>query len=94
MNKPKLSVKITSMADPTITRTFNKATGLKKVSIDGGNNSIPYYGIVSRAGQVELIDMPYKDEEGEYLDGWIKVQSDRNIFPDVSVDIYINCLQL
>ena len=86
MNKPKLSVKITSISDPTITKTYTKANGLRNLSIDGVSNTLPYYGIISRAGSVELIDMPDKENQN----GWLKTQSDNNILPDVSIEVILN----
>lgn len=84
MDKPKLSVKITSIEKPNITKIYTKANGLKSLTIDGVSNTSPYYGIISRGGSVTLID----------VDGWLKEQSDNNILPDVTVDVYINnCLQ-
>lgn len=80
INKPKLSVVITSLNDPSITKTFTKANGLTNLSIDGISNTSPYYGIISRSGSVEIIDK----------DGWLKQQSDNNVFPDISIDIYID----
>lgn len=80
MTKPKLSVVITSLSDPTISKEYNKANGLKSVTIDGVADSLPYYGIISMTGSIQIIDR----------DGWLKEQSDNNIFPDVSIDIYID----
>lgn len=80
IEKPKLSVKITSIVDPTITKTYTKANGLRGLTVDGVSNNIPYYGIISRAGSVELID-----EEG-----WLREQSDENILPEVTIDVILN----
>lgn len=82
MNKPKLSVTITALnlvGEETEfrTHTYTKANGLKNITIDGVSNDLPYYGIISRGGNVNIID----------IDGWLKVQSDDNVFPDVSIDI-------
>lgn len=80
MTKPKLSVVITSLNDPTIKKEYNKANGLKNVTIDGVSDNLPYYGIISMTGSVQIIDK----------EGWLKTQSDNNIFPDISIDIYID----
>lgn len=80
MIKPKLSVVITSLNSPTIKKEYNKANGLKNITIDGVSNTVPHYGIIPMAGSVQLIDK----------DDWIKTQSDNNILPDVSVDIYVD----
>lgn len=80
MTKPKVSVVITSIDNPTITKTYNKANGLKSLRIDGVANTTPHYGITPMAGSVELIDK----------DGWLKTQSDNNVLPDVSINIYID----
>lgn len=84
MNKPKLSVTITSLDDNTITKTFSKANGLKSLTINGVSNELPYYGIISRTGTIEIID----DED------WFKEQSDANVLPDVGIEINVDGVML
>ena len=80
MNKPKLSIKISSIEDPTIFKIFTKSNGLKNVAIDGISGESPYYGIISKSGTVEIVDS----------DGWIKQQSDNNILPEIKIDLYVD----
>lgn len=77
---PKISIKITSNNDSSIYKVYNKSNGLKSVTIDGINRSLPNYGIISMSGSLNIIDS----------DGWLKVQSDNNILPDVTIDIYLD----
>lgn len=84
MENTNITVRITSINNPLITKIYNKSNGLRSVDISGTKNTIPYYGIISRAGSVTLIDQ----------DGWLKAQSDNNILPDVLIDIFVdNVLQ-
>nr|DAE27599.1 MAG TPA: hypothetical protein [virus sp. cti5L29] len=76
----KIAVTITSIDNPAITKTFNKANGLTSLSTSGLKNNPPSYDIVSKSGSVEIIDK----------DGWLREQSDNNIFPNVTIDIYID----
>ena len=80
MTPPKASVKITAIDNSEITKTYTKTNGLKAFSVSGLSNNPPYYGIISRTGELEIID----------ADGWFKEQSDNNILPDVNIDIYID----
>ncbi len=80
MDKPQLSVIITSIDNPTITKEFNKANGLLSLDISGTSNTSPYYGIISRSGTLTIIDK----------EGWLKEQSDNNVLPDVTISIYLN----
>lgn len=80
MTKPKLSVKISSIANPSISKIFTKANGLRKVTIEGIKNQLPFYGIISRSGNLDIIDS----------EGWLKQLSDSNIMPDISIDVYVD----
>lgn len=81
---PKISVKIISNNNNSIYKIYNKSNGLKGVTIEGVNRSLPSYGIISMSGSLNIIDS----------DGWLKTQSDNDILPDVTIDIYLdNVLQ-
>ena len=80
MDKPRLSVTITSLEDESITKTYSKVNGLKSLNISGVSNELPYYGIISRSGAIEIID----DE------GWLKEQSDNNVLPEVKIIVSID----
>lgn len=84
VNKPKLSVTITSLSDETITKTYTKANGLLSVEVNGVSNELPYYGIISRTGTIEIID----------IDGWLKQQSDTNVLPEIGIEVKLNGVTL
>lgn len=83
-SKPTLSIRITgiynNVGENNEGVTFNKSNGLKSLSIEWGQESSPYYGIVSKAGELHIID-----EQNE-----IRKMSDNNILPDINVDIYLD----
>ena len=80
MAKPKMSVRISSILNPNISKTFTKANGLRNVTVEGVKNQLPFYGIISRSGSVDIID----------AEGWIKEQSESNVLPDISIDVFID----
>lgn len=80
MDRPKMTVIVTSAKDKTIFKEFNKANGLLSLDVSGLSNTVPYYGIISRSGTLTIIDK----------EGWLKEQSDNNILPDVTIDIFLN----
>lgn len=84
VNKPKLSITITSLSDETITKTYTKANGLLSLTINGVSNDLPYYGIIARTGTIKIVDM----------EGWLKEQSDNNVLPEVRIEIKLNGLVL
>lgn len=84
VNKPKLSVTITSLNDETITKTYTKANGLLSVEINGTDNELPFYGIIARTGTIKIIDS----------EGWLKEQSSNNILPEARIEIKLNNLLL
>lgn len=84
MNKPKLSITITSLEDSTITKTFSKANGLLSLTINGVSNELPYYGIISRTGTIEIVD----------TEGWLKEQSNNNVLPEIKIEIKLNNVTL
>nr|DAK86199.1 MAG TPA: hypothetical protein [Caudoviricetes sp.] len=86
MNKSTVSVLVTAINQPNISKEFNKANGLVSIDINGVSNSLPYYGIISKSGTLELIDQP----DLEYPNGWFRTLSDDNILPDVKIDIRLN----
>lgn len=84
VNKPKLSITITSLDDNTITKTYTKANGLTSLTINGLSNELPYYGIISRTGTVEITDN----------EGWLKEQSDANVLPEIGIEVKIDGITL
>lgn len=82
--KPILSVRITGIYDDIGENNegvvFDKSNGLTFVSIEWGQEQSPYYGIISKSGELHIIDGEDK----------IKKMSDDNILPDINVDIYID----
>lgn len=85
IDKPKLSVKITALnlvegETELRSKTYDKTNGLLSLTVSGVNDDTPYYGIISRAGTIEIIDK----------EGWLKQQSDDNILPDISIGVYLD----
>ena len=86
MNKSIMSVLITAINNPNISKEFNKANGLMSIDINGVSDSLPYYGIISRGGSLEIIDQP----DTENPKGWFRTLADNNILPDIKIDVMIN----
>lgn len=98
IDRPKLSVKITALnlvegETELRSKTYDKSNGLMSLSVSGVSNDAPYYGIISRAGSIEIVDKPdiiENDDGSTTVEYWLQKQSDDNILPDVNIDIFIN----
>lgn len=98
IDRPKLSVKITALnlvegETELRSKTYDKSNGLISLSVSGVSNDAPYYGIISRAGSIEIVDKPdiiENDDGSTTVEYWLQKQSDDNILPDVNIDIFIN----
>lgn len=98
IDKPKLSVKITALnlvegETELRSKTYDKSNGLISLSVSGVSNDAPYYGIISRAGSIEIVDKPdiiENDDGSTTIEYWLQKQSDDNVLPDVNIDIFIN----
>lgn len=98
IDRPKLSVKITALnlvegETELRSKTYDKSNGLMSLSVSGVSNDAPYYGIISRAGSIEIVDKPdiiENDDGSTSVEYWLQKQSDDNVFPDVNIDIFIN----
>lgn len=98
IDKPKLSVRITALnlvegETELRSKTYDKSNGLMSLSVSGVSNDAPYYGIISRAGSIEIVDKPdiiENDDGSTSVEYWLQKQSDDNVLPDVSIDIFIN----
>lgn len=98
IDRPKLSVKITALnlvegETALRSKTYDKSNGLMSLSVSGVSNDAPYYGIISRAGSIEIVDKPdiiENDDGSTTVEYWLQKQSDDNILPDVNIDIFIN----
>lgn len=98
IDKPKLSVKITALnlvdgETELRSKTYDKTNGLMSLTVSGVSNDAPHYGIISRAGTVEIVDKPeiIENEDGSIsVEYWLEKQSNDNVLPDVSIDIFIN----
>lgn len=98
IDKPKLSVKITALnlvegETELRSKTYDKSNGLMSLSVSGVSNDTPYYGIISRAGTIKIVDKPniiQNDDGSSTIEYWLEKQSNDNVLPDVSIDIFIN----
>lgn len=98
IDKPKLSVKITALnlvegETELRSKTYDKTNGLMSLTVSGVSNDAPHYGIISRAGTVEIVDKPeiIDNEDGSTnVEYWLEKQSNDNVLPDVIIDIFIN----
>ena len=98
IDRPKLSVKITALnlvegETELRSKTYDKSNGLMALSVSGVSNDAPYYGIISRAGSIEIVDKPdiiENDDGSTTVEYWLQKQSDDNVLPDVNIDIFIN----
>lgn len=98
IDRPKLSVKITALnlvegETELRSKTYDKSNGLMSLSVSGVSNDAPYYGIISRAGSIEIVDKPdiiENDDGSTTIEYWLQKQSDDNVLPDVNIDIFIN----
>lgn len=98
IDKPKLSVRITALnlvegETELRSKTYDKTNGLMSLTVSGVSNDAPHYGIISRAGTVEIVDKPeiIENEDGSSsVEYWLEKQSNDNVLPDVAIDIFIN----
>lgn len=98
IDKPKLSVRITALSlvegeTELRSKTYDKTNGLMSLTVSGVSNDAPHYGIISRAGTIEIVDKPeiVDNEDGSTnIEYWLEEQSNDNVLPDVAIDIFIN----
>lgn len=98
IDKPKVSVKITALnlvegETELRSKVYDKSNGLMSLSVSGLSEDSPSYGIISRAGTIEIVDKPeiIENEDGStIIEYWLEKQSNDNVLPDVSIDIFIN----
>lgn len=83
LNKPNVQLRIGGLSTD-VNCVFNRGNGLNSVTFTSVDESVPYYGIVSYSGSLEINDK----------EGILKSLSDFGLLPNIQINVYINNIKV
>lgn len=83
LNKPNAQLRIGGVSTD-VNCVFNRGNGLNSVTFTSVDESVPYYGVVSYSGSLEINDR----------EGILKSLSDFGLLPNIQINVYINNIKV
>ena len=83
LNKPNAQLRIGGISTD-VNCVFNRGNGLNSVTFASVDESVPYYGVVSYSGSLEINDR----------EGILKSLSDFGLLPNIQINVYINNIKV
>lgn len=83
LNKPNAKLRIGGISTD-VNCVFNRGNGLNSVTFTSVDESVPYYGVVSYSGSLEINDR----------EGILKSLSDFGLLPNIQINVYINNIKV
>lgn len=83
LNKQEAQLRIGGISTD-VNCVFNRGNGLNSVTFASVDESVPYYGVVSYSGSLEINDR----------EGLLKLLSDLGFLPNIQINVYINNIKV